>query len=226
METNKKNGSIVAIVILAILVVVLGGYIGYDKFLSNNNTSTTEENSKSETKEGNSKNESTEEKNIEYVFDENNIYNKDDSYNYKVVDKNDFAGYVKSTENGVIVNDNSNNISYEINKKYKTYIETTIFKGGPGMDNYKAIFLTEDGTIEYLKYDVFANDLKGNIQYGFRLYKVNNLKNVEKLYLVELTSDRPVSPNGQTVVAQTKDGILYDLYDYVYGDTNLIGSSK
>lgn len=216
METDKKNGSIVAIVILTILVLVLGGYIVYDKFL-NNTTSTTEENSISESKE---------EKNIEYVFDENNIYNKDDSYRYTVVDKNDFTGYVKSTENGVIVNDTSNNITYEIVKKYKAYIETTIFKGGPDMDNYKAIFLNEDGTIEYLKYDVFADDLKGNIEYGFRLYKVNNLKNVEKLYLVELTSDRPVSPNGQTVVAQTKDGILYDLYDYVYGDTNLIGSSK
>lgn len=218
MEINKKNGSIVVIVILAILVVVLGGYIGYDKLMVK------DDNEVIDTKEQRS--ESTEEKSIEYVFDENNIYNKDDSYNYKVIDKNDFAGYVKSTENGVIVNDNSNNISYEITKKYKTYIETTIFKGGPGMDNYKSIFLNEDGTIEYLKYDVFANDLKGNIEYGFRLYKVNNLKNVEKLYLVELSSDRPVSPNGQTVVAQTKDGILYDLYDYVYGDTNLIGSSK
>ena len=58
------------------------------------------------------------------------------------------------------------------------------------MWSYKAILLNEDGTIEYLKYDVFADDLKGNIKYGFRLYKINNLKNVEKLYLVELSSDR------------------------------------
>lgn len=218
MESNKKNGSIVAIVFLSILVVVLGGYIGYDKLVVKDDNEVIDKKEQ--------KSESTEEKSIEYVFDENNIYNKDDSYNYKVIDKSDFVGYVKSTENGVIVNDNSNNISYEITKKYKTYIEATIFKGGTGMDNYKAIFLNEDGTIEYLKYDIFADDLKGNIEYGFRLYKVNNLKNVEKLYLVELSSDRPASPNGQTVVAQTKDGILYDLYDYVYGDTNLIGSSK
>ena len=94
------------------------------------------------------------------------------------------------------------------------------------MWSYKAILLNEDGTIEYLKYDVFADDLKGNIKYGFRLYKINNLKNVEKLYLVELSSDREVSAYGTTVVAQTKDGILYDLYDYVYGDTHLIDSSK
>lgn len=219
MKSIKKNSSVVVIVILIILVVVLGGYIGYDKLIvkdNNNNNSITE----------NSDKEDVAEKDVEYVFDENNIYNKDNSYKYKVVDINDFVGYIKSTENGVIVNDTSYNITYEIAKKYKTYLETPIFKGGPGMDSYKAIFLNEDGTIEYLKYDIFANDLNGNIEYGFRLYKVNNLKDVVKLYLVELSSDRPVSPNGKTVVAQTKDGMLYDLYDYVYGDTNLIGSSK
>ena len=224
MENNKKNSSAVVIVILVILVIVLGGYIGYDKLIvkDNNSNSNTVENTDKEDKNK----ENTVEKDIEYVFDENKIYNKDDSYKYKVVDIKDFVGYIKSTENGVIVNDTSYNITYEIAKKYKTYLETPIFKGGPGMDSYKAIFLNEDGTIEYLKYDIFANDLNGNIKYGFRLYKVNNLKDVVKLYLVELSSDRPVSPHGKTVVAQTKDGMLYDLYDYVYGDTNLIGSSK
>lgn len=224
MENNKKNNSAVVIVILVILVIVLGGYIGYDKLIAkdNNSNSNTVENADKQDKNK----ENTVEKDIEYVFDENKIYNKDDSYKYKVVDKNYFVGYIKDTDNGIIINDTSNNITYEISKKYKTHLETLIFKGGSGMDSYKAILLNEDGTIEYLKYDVFANDLKGNIKYGFRLYKVNNLKNVEKLYLVELSSDREVSPNGTTVVAQTKDGILYDLYDYVYGDTHLIDSSK
>ena len=182
MENNKKNSSAVVIVILVILVIVLGGYIGYDKLIvkDNNSNSNTVENTDKEDKNK----ENTVEKDIEYVFDENKIYNKDDSYKYKVVDKNDFTGYIKDTDNGIIVNDISNNISYEISKKYKTHLETPIFKGGPDMESYKAILLNEDGTIEYLKYAVFANDLKGNIEYGFRLYKVNNLKNVEKLYLV------------------------------------------
>ena len=48
METNKKSGSVVAIVILAILVVILGGYIGYDKILSKNTVSSTGENTKNE----------------------------------------------------------------------------------------------------------------------------------------------------------------------------------
>lgn len=224
MENNKKNSSAVVIVILVILVIVLGGYIGYDKLIAkdNNSNSNTVENTDKEDKNK----ENTVEKDIEYVFDENKIYNKDDSYKYKVADKNDFTGFIKDTDNGIIVNDTSNNITYEISKKYKAHLETTIFKGGPDMWSYKAILLNEDGTIEYLKYDVFADDLKGNIKYGFRLYKINNLKNVEKLYLVELSSDREVSAYGTTVVAQTKDGILYDLYDYVYGDTHLIDSSK
>ena len=42
MESEKKNGKglIVAIVILSILVLGLGGYIVYDKVISNNNTKT------------------------------------------------------------------------------------------------------------------------------------------------------------------------------------------
>ena len=50
MEKNKKKGSIVAIIILAILVILLGGYIGYDKFLSKDSksTCTVEKNSKNE----------------------------------------------------------------------------------------------------------------------------------------------------------------------------------
>jgi hypothetical protein len=223
MENNKKNSSAVVIVILVTLIIVLGGYIGYDKFVAKNNKcncNTVKNNDKEDNKE------KTEEEDVKYVFDESKIYNKDDSYRYKVADKNEFAGYIKDTDNGIIVIDASYNIKYEIAKKYKARIETPIFKGGPGMENYKAILLSEDGTIEYLKYDELSSDLNGNDKYGFRLYKVNNLKNVVKLYLVELSSDRTVSPNGLTVVAQTKDGMLYDLYDYVYGDTYLIDSSN
>lgn len=55
METNKKSGSIVAIVILVILVLGLGGYIVYDKVLSKDTVSSTEESSKNEV---NTKNES------------------------------------------------------------------------------------------------------------------------------------------------------------------------
>lgn len=49
MENEKKSGkgSIIVIIILTILVICLGGYIGYDKFLNTNNT-VTEENSTNE----------------------------------------------------------------------------------------------------------------------------------------------------------------------------------
>ena len=73
MENNKKNSSAVVIVILVILVIVLGGYIGYDKLIvkDNNSNSNTVENTDKEDKNK----ENTVEKDIEYVFDENKIYN-------------------------------------------------------------------------------------------------------------------------------------------------------
>ena len=52
MGIEKKNskGSIIVIVILVILVIALGVYIGYDKFLSEDMTSTAEDNLKNKTK--------------------------------------------------------------------------------------------------------------------------------------------------------------------------------
>ena len=70
MEANKKNGSIVAIVILAILVVVLGGYIGYDKFLNKNTVSSNDNSSVAK-----------DETNVE-----NNVENEQNSKNYNVTD--------------------------------------------------------------------------------------------------------------------------------------------
>lgn len=212
---EKKNSSTAIIVILVLIIVALGGFIAYDKLLAKDDSNVTNV----EADEG-------KEENVDLVFDENSIYNKDSSYRYKEIAKQNNPEYVKANGTKYLVNDSLNNISYELTKKYVDYIETTIFKGGPGMDNYKVIFLNEDGSIDYLKYDIFESDNNGNIKYGFRLYRINNLKNVKKLYLVELSSNREVSPNGQTVVAQTTDGTLYDLFDYVYGDTNLIDSSK
>ncbi len=219
MEEKKKNSSSI-IVILVLIIIVLGGYIAYDKLLSKDVSIPS--NTPADNIEKNSK----EEKNIDLVFNENNIYNKDETYKYSVIDQKDDNGFVQKTETGYVVNDSTYNITYELTNNYKMYLETLIYKGGPGMEEYKVIFLDEEGNIDYLKYEIFESDNNGNVKYGFRLYRINNLKNVKKLYLVKLSSDRPVSPNGQTVVAQTTDGKLYDLFDYVYGDTNLIGSSK
>ena len=53
METAKKNGSIISVVILTILVVVLGGYIVYDKTLSNDTVTSTKSTEKESTSEQN-----------------------------------------------------------------------------------------------------------------------------------------------------------------------------
>lgn len=84
MEVNQKKakGFVIAIVVLTILVLALGGYIGYDKFLSKNvtETSTTEKNSKSETDVNNE---------IENSKNEEN--NKEDNQNEAIVSNSNKA---------------------------------------------------------------------------------------------------------------------------------------
>lgn len=69
MEIKKKNakGLIIAIVILVILVIALGGYISYDKFLSKDNTETTEENAKNKANAKNEIQNTEEDGNSSYV---------------------------------------------------------------------------------------------------------------------------------------------------------------
>lgn len=73
MEENKKGNKslIVAVVILSILVIALGGYICYDKVISNNND---------EQKESN-KNNKVEEKDDNTNNDDDNTNNDDDNTN-------------------------------------------------------------------------------------------------------------------------------------------------
>lgn len=54
METKKENNSNVAVIILAILIVILGGYIGYDKFINKGTTKSTLESEKKEVNTQNS----------------------------------------------------------------------------------------------------------------------------------------------------------------------------
>ena len=92
MESTKKSGSVVAIVILAILVVVLGGYIGYDKILRKATINSTEKdtpkenNSKTENKE---KNDNTIESSTlngnGYLFSEKNSSSENQRYKLVIV---------------------------------------------------------------------------------------------------------------------------------------------
>lgn len=215
MESKKSKGSIFTIVILVILVIALGGYIVYDKCIAKDNNTNTGEKCKTEEK-------NQEEKEIEYVFDKNNIYNKRDNKEYEVVDK-DFSyatsegtTSITEKENGYTVNDSYYNITYDISKKYKDYIQGPVFYGAPDISSPLFVFLNEDGTIEYLKFSLVSSDANHqNEKYEFKMYKIYNLKDVVKLYRVKTTIDSMVSPHGLTVVAQTKDGQLYDLIDYL-----------
>lgn len=90
MESGKKNGSIVAIVILTILVLLLGGYIGYDKLLNKKDTGSTPNNSSSEISnptENQESNDSTTENSVVdgngFIFSEKNT--SAESQRYKLV---------------------------------------------------------------------------------------------------------------------------------------------
>lgn len=86
MEENKKGNKVlvIAVVILSILVIALGGYICYDKVISNNNDEQTESN----------KNNNVEETNEDANKDNNNI--NDNSANLDF-DFNELSGTLHSS---------------------------------------------------------------------------------------------------------------------------------
>ena len=215
METNKKNGSIVAIVILAILVVALGGYIGYDKFLNNNNTSTTEENSKNET---NTKNEIEDSETYKYkalLINNDNCMNCSNEYGkmkYELA-----SGFYKSYQ-ARISNEESTQISYATNtdttshtisfdKKIQDILVGTI---GNDWDSEIIFTLMEDGTVEYIKW--YENKLNNNIVST----KLNDVKDIIKLYLVTANPEGSQYGDGMTVLAQKSDGSFYDLQYIIF----------
>lgn len=100
VEKNKSKGSVVVIVILTILVIALGGYIGYDKFLNKNNTSTTEENSKNETNTKNKVQNSEEEIKTEKVKGECPLTKFDRNYVLTDVDKEEIIESLESLDVG------------------------------------------------------------------------------------------------------------------------------
>ena len=81
-----------------------------------------------------------------------------------------------------------------------------MFKGGPGVTGVFKFLVSTSGEIYYANLDRTEQVVTGSI---------SQVKDVVKLYAVDLDSDRMASPYGLTVVAQTKDGSLYDIYDYV-----------
>ncbi len=203
-ELKKKGntGLVIVIVILALLVAVLGYYYVSHEFLNSN--SEVEKTEKNATDDNNKESDQSDEKEIEYQFDADKIVNKDDTYVYSLSNNIDnFIPYRKNDKECRFIYGDSNEI---LNGSFTTIVSAQVFKGGPGVTDSFVFLIEKSGNLYYANIDRTQKVITGNI---------SQVKDVVKLYVIDLTSDRQVSPEGSTVVAQTKDGSLYDLYEYV-----------
>lgn len=170
MEEKKKGkGLIVTIVILLLLIISLCGYIGYDKFLSDNKKCTTKENTKNE---ANAKNETevTSEKEAEstnqvsdtlsskycegtYTYDDNNLSSGNGELHKQVYTLKSDGTFTGSKN--------------DITKEEGTYIikdDTIVFiyhpetYGGPNRASYtsSSYYISED--CSYMSYEDHKTD--------------------------------------------------------------------
>lgn len=216
-DVKQKNniGVVIVISLLSILVILLGFYFISHEFLTNNEKEKEKENiiekdnTNTQEKDDTNTQEKDEGENTkEYTFETNKIVNIDNTYVYNLKDldpnNNSYSYSYEKLSNGYKFC--SNGICEELNGEFTEIIKSSVFKGGAGMGDGYYFLVSKNGDLYY------ANEADvGKIKIGI----ITKVKNVVKLYAVNLTSDRIVSPDGETVVAQTKDGSLYDLYEYV-----------
>lgn len=202
-EENKKKNIllIIIILVLSILVIMLGYYFISHEFFNNNDKKESNKNS-----EKSSNNVDNESQLIKYEFDSANIINKDTSYVYTLGEKveNGSTFTYEKKNNGYSFC--SNGTCEELTGEFTTIIGNMMYKGGQGMGDNYYFLISKTGDL------YFANE------YDFgkvKVEQVTEIKNVVKLYTISLTSERITSPDGSTIVAQTKDGKLYDIYTFV-----------
>lgn len=226
-NTNKKSSNIIFIVI----IIALLGYIGYDKFLTKeetdkkDNNTTTEEVEKTEEK----KEETTIEKK-EYqslVIDESNCITDCSKVNYTIGSSIAGDGVEVWLEEG---NTDRNKVVVNVNKELlkKEYLYQIslsddsfkiefdkkiqdIFVGNVGQDSSIPILfvLFDDGTVQYV--DLYNKITTGNA----KIKDLSQVKNVTKFYSASVRTKESNSTSVMTVLAQTNDGKFYDLEKYV-----------
>jgi hypothetical protein len=236
METNKKNGSIVAIVILAILVVVLGGYIGYDKFLNKNTVGSTEENSNNKTANVNeNQNNNETSSSIKVInFDRKNCINSNLSDENYIVSRFgtsmdvDALSFSINSSNEKIVriqvrydimfpgkysDDEIRNKEHydDINLNFDKRVES-IFGGlfsADGIDGTVFIFLLEDGSLEYMKY----SDIYYSQKYEHK--PINGVNEIVRFDNISIRSAKQGAESNYTAIAYKIDGTYYDLSEFI-----------
>ncbi len=203
-ESKKKGnkGLIIIIVILSLLVVGLGYYFVSHEFFNSSSDVEKTNNSKEKDTEKDELNKDE----IEYKFDADKIINKDTTYVYSLGNQNEKSSIISNDKTANGYKFCNEGVCEEITGEFIAIVGAQVFKGGPGITNSFDFLVSKSGDLYYANLDYTGKVITGSI---------SEIKDVAKLYVIDLTSDRPASPNGSTVVAQTKDGSLYDLYEYV-----------
>lgn len=219
---EKKNGKgiIILVVFLTILVICLAAYIGYDKFMSNEDTNTIVKSTKSEPKEDG---ENSKETDVykPFIINESNCITdcKNVEYNLGFSVAGDGVEAWINHEDNTKINVNINRrllkdiYVYEFNSNEDTYTFEfnkriqDAFIGHIGQDtSIPMLFvLLEDGSVQ--KIDLYSKITTGNTSQK----ELINVKNVIKFYSASARTKGTQTGVITTVLAQTSDGKFYDL---------------
>lgn len=215
-KKNKKSWILVTVLIVILLVAAtLGGYLAGASRIANDVV-----------KQRNDNEEAV--KNTSLFYDENKIENKQEGQKF---DRLSISGFingvsykigenkttVKATIAWSVVGTNYFGESYPINRKETDVDDISIdfdkdvveiYAAGFGQDTTGAviIFLLEDGTAKYV------NEYEAVRSQSYKNIKDLKLKDIVKFYGTGVTGDHF---GHYTTVAQTKDGKLYDLDEFV-----------
>ncbi len=228
ISKKKNTGVIITISILIMIILGLMIYICCDKkIMINNKQNITEKKTKKE--EDKTKEEENKDQPIDKITNKNigldpNKCINSNNYNYTLTDYS-LSGVnfkLDQTNNTVTLYVNWDSIvqwgisfagirgnEYNINNFSGKVVDMYVNGIGQDATGSVALFLLEDGTIEYIPlYKALQNnDIRS---YG----KVNGVENIIKFYSVSATGKNENSVGGfQTILAQKEDGTFYDLHE-------------
>ena len=236
MEENKKGNKVlvIAVVILSILVIALGGYICYDKVRTKNDAKTEEKTEKSKysnnTEEKKGEESST--TSLVTILDLTKSLNTTGITYSNATDVNGTYGISisKNPHNGTVylsldttilsTYDHSSSLytgtvnKYKIEGLSKDYKSAFVGTLGQDASGITIFFLMEDGTVEYTPFYMKNGGLNytHNIENEYLGYftiegRVEGVSDVDKFYNVDASK----GSGWKTTIGAKADGSFYDL---------------
>ena len=215
VEKKSSNIGYLIIIFLLLCVICFGGgyFLGQKNNESDKNSQVKDNNTNEKTDE---KKEDTKE--VELVFDASKIKNKvvDDEYpyTYTLSEEKEFGIFkITKIDGGYSIDSDTYELDepFIVKGDFEYVKEFAIYTGGPGVDSSHVIFVDKEGKLSFI-YATYENNKEKLV-----LKSVDKYKDIVKVYHVELHNESPRSPGGESVVIQTKDGSLYDIYNDFIG---------